>query len=124
MLIDAEKCVISGECVKYCPTNAISLSKKTAIINLKKCVECGNCKRVNICPRDAIFQQDLKGNRVLRASFSNPNYSHKGMSTSFGRGTSEVKTNDITGRYKRGFAGVILEMGRPGVGTTLEKWEK
>ena len=30
-----------------------------------------------------------------------------------------MKTNDVTGRYPRGIAGVVLEMGRPGVGTTL-----
>lgn len=33
-----------------------------------------------------------------------------------GRGTSEMKTNDKTGRYTAPFAGIALEFGRPGVG--------
>ena len=30
-----------------------------------------------------------------------------------------MKTNDVTGRFTRGWAGVALEMGRPGVGTSF-----
>jgi hypothetical protein len=33
-----------------------------------------------------------------------------------GRGTQEVKTNDLTGRVKEGEAGFTVEFGRPGVG--------
>jgi hypothetical protein len=30
-----------------------------------------------------------------------------------------MKTNDVTGRYSLGMAGIALEMGRPGVGTSF-----
>jgi len=40
-----------------------------------------------------------------------------------GRGTAEMKTNDITGRVKRG-GGVAVELGRPGVGTRFTDVEK
>jgi hypothetical protein len=35
-----------------------------------------------------------------------------------------MKTNDVTGRFKRGFAGVALEFGRPVLGTRLRDVEK
>jgi hypothetical protein len=40
-----------------------------------------------------------------------------------GRGTEEMKTNDVTGRFKRGYAGVAVELGRPGVGATFRDLE-
>ena len=33
-----------------------------------------------------------------------------------GRGTAEVKTNDVTHRVKEGEAGFVVEFGRPGIG--------
>jgi hypothetical protein len=35
-----------------------------------------------------------------------------------------MKTNDITNRYTRGFAGMAAEMGRPGIGARLSDAEK
>jgi hypothetical protein len=34
-----------------------------------------------------------------------------------------MKTNDVTGRFTRGMAGVAIEMGRPGVGTAFKDLE-
>ena len=34
-----------------------------------------------------------------------------------------MKTNDITGRYRRGQVGVGIEMGRPGIGTSVRDLE-
>jgi hypothetical protein len=31
-----------------------------------------------------------------------------------------MKTNDVTGRFRRGMAGIGVELGRPGVGTTFK----
>jgi hypothetical protein len=33
-----------------------------------------------------------------------------------GRGTEEIKTNDVTGRIGKGEAGVVIDLGRPGSG--------
>jgi hypothetical protein len=41
-----------------------------------------------------------------------------------GRGTEEMKTNDVTGRYKPGQAGIGVELGRPGVSTSLVDVQK
>jgi hypothetical protein len=41
-----------------------------------------------------------------------------------GRGTSEMKTNDMTGRYGHGEVGVAAEMGRPGTGFQFWELEK
>jgi hypothetical protein len=40
-----------------------------------------------------------------------------------GRGTEEMKTNDITNRFGFGEIGVSIELGRPGVGTKLANVE-
>jgi hypothetical protein len=41
-----------------------------------------------------------------------------------GRGTEEVKTNDVTNRFKENEVGVCVEMGRPGIGTSFSDVEK
>jgi len=38
-----------------------------------------------------------------------------------GRGTEESKTNDVTGRIKRGEVGLCIEFGRPGLGSTFQE---
>jgi hypothetical protein len=38
-----------------------------------------------------------------------------------GRGTEEVKTNDVTGRVKTGEVGFTIEFGRPGVGVRFRE---
>lgn len=40
------------------------------------------------------------------------------------RGTSEMKTNDRTGRFKDGEVGIACELGRPGVGFCFRDLEK
>lgn len=40
------------------------------------------------------------------------------------RGTSEMKTNDRTGRFKAGEVGIACELGRPGVGFCFRDLEK
>ncbi len=41
-----------------------------------------------------------------------------------GRGTAEMKTNDVTGRFKRGHCGIGVEIGRGGGGTRFHEVEK
>ncbi len=40
------------------------------------------------------------------------------------RGTSEMKTNDVTGRFRDGEVGIACELGRPGVGFCFKDLEK
>jgi len=131
MQIDKELCVCCGECVALCPVNAIRLQKKDketgakahAEIDYDECVECAACFRSKICPENAIQEEKLVWPRILRKAFSDPVYTHKGTDIP-GRGTEEMKTNDVTGRFKDGFIGIGLEFGRPGIGTRFREAEK
>jgi len=70
----------------------------------------------DICPTDAIVPQELAWPRIVRRAFSDPQVPHESTGI-HGRGTAEVKTNDVTDRVKAGEAGFVVEFGRPGVGT-------
>ncbi|NWF53669.1 MAG: 4Fe-4S ferredoxin [Syntrophaceae bacterium] len=118
MKIDPEKCTGFEACIPYCTVGAIHLEKEKGIsvIDPDECVECGVCYRANVCPTDAIERVELKFPRSLRGAFSDPLTVHKDTGIP-GRGTEEMKTNEVTGRIRRGHAGVAMELGRPGVGT-------
>ncbi len=125
MLIDPKVCIGCENCAPHCPVEAIyatdrNTRKGTKIraIDLERCVECGTCLRADVCNVEAIYQQPLEWPRALRASFSNPLRPHHTTGL-LGRGTEEVKTNEVTHRYVRGQVGVAVEMGRPGIGTSL-----
>ena len=118
------------ECQDYCPVGAITTiewkGESVSEVSQGDCVECGVCLASGICPTDAIYMPKLEWPRTLRAEFSNPSVPHSSAkrfgyqdSDGIGRGTYEMKTNDVSGRFKRGFVGVALEIGRPGVGTAF-----
>jgi len=84
-------------------------------IDLEECVECSVCLRAEVCPTDAIYEKELKWPRILRKAFSDPLYVHEGTDIP-GRGTEEMKTNDVTGKFSDGYIGFGIELGRPGTG--------
>jgi NAD-dependent dihydropyrimidine dehydrogenase PreA subunit len=117
MKIDPEKCTNCGTCQPYCTVGAIVENKKGEVREVieDECVECGVCLKANVCPVEAIYQQEITWPRRVRQEFSNPRAIHPGTKLA-GRGTEEMKTNEITGRFQPGFAGIALEFGRPSVG--------
>lgn len=153
MEIDKQKCVGCGNCHAICPMGAISLDVDgISVINQDECVECSTCYRVlrdegypsifvrfirgilgvfnlqymaepDVCPTGALAPPDLEYPRSLRAAFSDPTVVHAGTGVG-GRGTEEIKTNDVTGRLLSGDAGVVIELGRPGVGAYFRDVEK
>ena len=124
MIIDKDLCIGCGQCVPYCPIGAISLrAEGYAEIDFDECAECSNCKRQRVCPVDAIYQQELHWPRTVRSILSDVLTIAQESQIS-GRGTEEMKTNDVTGRFKRGWAGIAIELGRPVVGTRIRDVEK
>lgn len=123
MRINLDKCVGCMKCIPFCCSEAIYEAGKKCMINEDRCVECYVCLRSEICPVDAFEEVPLKWPRILRHIFSSVSAVHKGMGIE-GRGTWEMKTNDVTGRYRHGEVGFTVDVGRPGIGTTFQEVEK
>src|SRR5437764_1828249 len=154
MKINADKCVACGNCTYVCPMGAIYIDPalKRATVNLVECVECYSCynglsqehlnptlvrtlrkvfqwMRVrfdpepDVCPTAAFEPDELVWPRVVRRAFSDPRAPHEATGVQ-GRGTEEVKTNDVSGRVKRGEVGFTIEFGRPGVGVWFHEIQK
>ncbi len=124
MYIDQEVCTGCGECVPYCTMGAIQMNGfGCAEVLRDECVECNSCLRAEICPADALVKEDLAWPRSLRYFFSDPQGVHP-MTGISGRGTAEIKTNDVTGRIKRDVFGIAIEVGRPNTGARLRDVER
>ena len=122
MDIKTDVCNGCGQCVIVCPVQAIRMVDNKAVIDEELCVECSVCYRDANCPVNAIRMKRLKWPRVIRVPFSNVIATHKVTGVP-GRGTEEMKTNDVTNRFNIGEIGVSIELGRPGIGTHLENIE-
>src|SRR5580704_9487303 len=151
MRINPDKCVACGNCTYVCPMGAIYIDPalKRATVDRNECVECYACfnglsqehlnptlvrtlRRLfqmvrlrfdpepDVCPTAAFEPEDLKWPRVVRRAFSDPRVPHESTGIE-GRGTEEVKTNDISGRVGPGEVGFTIEFGRPGVGVWMRE---
>jgi ferredoxin len=151
MKINPKKCVACGNCTYVCPMGAIYIDPdlKRATINRDECVECYTCfnnlsqehlpptlvrtvRKVfaalrirfepepDVCPTAAFEPDELTWPRVVRRAFSDPRVPHESTGVD-GRGTEEVKTNDVSGRVGLNEVGFTIELGRPGVGTRFSE---
>jgi hypothetical protein len=77
----------------------------------------------DVCPTAAFEPDELAWPRVVRRAFSDPRVPHESTGV-HGRGTEEVKTNDVSGRVRAGEAGLTIEFGRPGVGVWFRDIQK
>lgn len=125
MKIRTSDCIACGLCLPYCSLSAIYLESDgtSASIDQIACVDCGVCLYSEVCPVDALIYEPQPYPRSLRALFSNPRIQHEGTKIP-GRGTEEMKTNDVTDRFKSGWVGLGLEFGRPGISTNFRDLEK
>ncbi|MBW1695404.1 MAG: 4Fe-4S binding protein [Deltaproteobacteria bacterium] len=123
-VIDPETCSGCRTCQIYCSVDAILFENKKCRIDPELCTECYVCLRMNVCPESAIKAQPLDVFfKQLQHVLSDPVETHKVTGVT-GRGTEEVKTNDVSGRYRRGEVGLSIDMGRPGAGVYLRDAEK
>lgn len=119
MIIKEDRCIGCGQCVVICPVQAIKMNEDNkAIIDRDLCVECSTCYRAANCPSGAIRKERLKMPRLVRNPFSDVVATHK-LTGVPGRGTEEMKTNDVTDRIALGEIGFSIEIGRPGIGAHL-----
>mgnify|MGYP000910281969 CR=1 FL=1 len=122
MRVNVENCVGCKACVPYCPVHAITVEDSVAIVDLDICTECNNCYRSGACKFNALEKEnDIKWPRTIRPLLSDVFTEYKGVA---GRGTEEMKTNDVTERFKIGYTGIAIELGRPLVGTSFRDVER
>jgi ferredoxin len=125
-IINKDKCTGCKICQKYCTVDAIKYNAKDkkCYIDQDLCTECYVCLRQNVCNRNAIEPVALDNfYKQFQHVLSDPVENH-GVTGVTGRGTEEVKTNDVSGRVKRGEVGICIDMGRPGAGVYLRDAEK
>jgi len=125
MYINNQACSNCAQCIITCPVSAIHVDKsiKHVVIDQELCVECGVCYRSGFCKDDALVRPQLTWPRTLRAALSDPLIINPETRIP-GRGTEEMKTNDVTGRYGLGYLGIAAEMGRPGSGASFVDIQK
>jgi len=120
---DKDKCIACKRCFPYCPMGQIQSFRRHAEIpgriyieiDQDQCTDCGMCVRADICPVNALYQEVEDWPREIRGILSNPLIEFKNSQVP-GRGTEEMKTNDVKGTYQPGEVGVGVELGRPGLG--------
>lgn len=118
MLIKPGVCIMCTQCEPYCPMNCIKEGSDSMEIDQNECVECGICLRNANCPVEAFEEPVLAMPRYVRKAFSDPFSKHENTEHKHsGRGTEEIKTNDVTGIvHSLDRVAVAIEMGRPSVG--------
>ena len=112
----------AGNAKPTAPVGAITVGDY-AEIDFDECTECYNCLRQADCPVEAIYQQKLEWPRSVRSLLSDV-LTIAPESCISGRGTEEMKTNEVTGRFKHGWAGIGIEVGRPVLGARFTDVEK
>ena len=123
-VIDQEKCTGCRTCQRFCTVDAIHFEDKKCRVDPELCTECYVCLRMAVCPENAIYAQDLENfYKQLQHVLSDPVETHAVTGVT-GRGTEEVKTNDVTGRVNEGEVGFAVEFGRPGVGAYFRDVDK
>ena len=123
MKADPDKCIACKRCFPYCPMGKIHTFKRHdqipgrvyIEIDQEACTDCGMCFRADICPVKALHQPQDEWPREVRGILSNPLIEFKGSQVP-GRGTEEMKTNDVKGTFLPREVGIGIELGRPGIG--------
>jgi ferredoxin len=116
--IDRDECVECYSCYNGMSKEHLNPALVRMVRRLFKMVRLRFDPEPDVCPTSALEADELTWPRILRRVFSDPLVPHESTGD-LGRGTEEVKTNDLTGRVKRGEVNFTIELGRPGVGVRM-----
>jgi hypothetical protein len=122
-VVNQDQCVECSVCHRFLRDEGYWPWMVRAIRQVLSAVRLGYLADVDVCPTGALTPPVLEWPRSLRGMFSNPTTIHPGTGI-YGRGTEEIKSNDVTGRLRTGEAGLVVEMGRPGIGAFMWDIEK
>ena len=121
--VHTDECVECYACFRGMSMEKLNPSLVRAIRRVLKAFRLRFDPEPDVCPTSAITPDDLAWPRVVRRAFSDPIVTHESTGV-HGRGTEEVKTNDVTNRVGIGEVGYVVEFGRPTVGVRFRDIEK
>jgi len=101
--VNEESCVECQTCFKGMSVENLPKQPTQLLRSLLAFVKLRFQPDPDICPTGALTQDELTWPRVVRRAFSDPQMRHQSTGVG-GRGTQEVKTNDLTGRVSEGEA--------------------
>jgi hypothetical protein len=113
--IDAETCVECYQCLRGMSQEHLNPSFVRAVRTALGWFRLRFDPEPDVCPTASFEADELTWPRVVRRAFSDVTCTHESTGI-HGRGTEEVKTNDVTHRVKLGEAGFVVEFGRPSIG--------
>jgi len=125
-VVNKELCKGCWSCIPYCPVSAFKKNEEETMTYIDQdiCTKCNVCVRNQVCPFEAIEEQPYDDfQSEFQHIMSDPTATVAGSDVP-GRGTEEMKTNDVTGRFKKNEFGICIDMGRPGIGCRLRDAEK
>lgn len=121
--IDDDACVECGTCYRGMSTENLNPRFARTIRKIAKSLRFRMEPEPDVCPTSAIEMNELEMPRLIRQIFSDPVVEHTSTGIK-GRGTEEVKTNDVRLRVDTGEVGYTIEFGRPGVGVMFSDIQK
>jgi hypothetical protein len=122
-VVDQDECVECYTCFNGMSKEHLNPSVVRTLRALFKMMRLRFDPEPDVCPTSALEPQELVWPRVVRRAFSDPRVPHESTGVQ-GRGTEEVKTNDISGRVQPGEVGFTIEFGRPGVGVRFHEIQR
>ena len=124
--VDLESCLECGVCLRsgVCRVDALYMQELSWPRTIRAAFSGGSLGSGTLRGQSNASMVNVAGARTMTLPRRGLKEALEGQLPGGGRGTSEMKTNDMTGRYGYGEVGVAAEMGRPGIGFQFWELEK